>query len=113
MITEQQQQTGRYRSSNFSYAVKKQLAVLSKAGDTSKEVNLVSYNDAPAKLDIRSWKRWDGGEQVLKGITLNAEEVDALKEALAKFDPQSIAPKEAPHVTTGRTYADMLQEGSE
>ncbi len=66
----------------FTYRIEEKIATLSQRGDTSKELNLVSYSGSPAKYDLRSWKRADGEERLLKGITLSAEEAKALKEAL-------------------------------
>lgn len=68
--------------SAFSYRIEEKIATLSQHGDTSKELNLVSYSGSPAKYDLRSWRRADGEEKLLKGITLNAEEARALKKAL-------------------------------
>ena len=51
--------------------------------DWNKEVNLVSWNGRPAKLDIRSWK--SNHEQCGKGITLTAEEAAELVKLLHKI----------------------------
>lgn len=67
----------------FNYEIVERIAVLSQSGDTSKELNKVSYNGASPKYDIRSWKRTDGEEKLLKGLTLNEEDMEALKETLA------------------------------
>ena len=67
----------------FNYEIVEPVAVLSQSGDTSKELNKVSYNGQPAKYDLRSWRRTDGEEKLLKGLTLNEEEMEALKQALA------------------------------
>jgi len=67
----------------FKYEITERIAVLSQSGDTSKELNKVSYNGQPAKYDLRSWRRTDGEEKLLKGLTLNEEEMEALKQALA------------------------------
>lgn len=67
----------------FKYEITERIAVLSQSGDTSKELNKVSYNGQPAKYDIRSWRRTDGEEKLLKGLTLSEEEMEALKQALA------------------------------
>ncbi len=67
----------------FNYEIVERIAVLSQSGDTSKELNKVAYNGASHKYDIRSWKRTDGEEKLLKGLTLNEEEMEALKQALA------------------------------
>lgn len=66
----------------FNYEIVEHIATLSQNGDTSKELNKVSYNGSPAKYDLRSWKRTDGEEKLLKGLTLTDEEATALKEAL-------------------------------
>ena len=44
-----------------------------------KEVNLISWNDAPAKIDIRNWKP-DGTPG--KGISLTPEEAKIVAEAI-------------------------------
>lgn len=67
----------------FNYEITERIAVLSQSGDTSKELNKVSYNGQPAKYDLRSWRRTDGEEKLLKGLTLSEEEMEALKQALA------------------------------
>ena len=46
----------------------------------TKEVNIVSWNGADAKLDIRNWH--PGRARSGKGITLNQDETLALYEAL-------------------------------
>ena len=66
----------------FNYEILERIAVLSQNGDTSKELNLISYNGSPAKYDLRTWKRADGEEKLFKGLTLTAEEALTLKEAL-------------------------------
>ena len=67
----------------FNYEITERIAVLSQGGDTSKELNRVSYNGQPAKYDLRSWRRTDGEEKLLKGLTLNEAEMEALKQAIA------------------------------
>lgn len=66
----------------FNYEIVERIAVLSENGNTAKELNKVSYNGSPAKYDLRSWKRENGEEKLLKGLTLNDEEAAALKAAL-------------------------------
>lgn len=44
------------------------------------EVNRVSWNDKPAKIDIRDWS--PDHEKMGKGITLTDEEAQVLKEIL-------------------------------
>ncbi len=64
--------------------VTKSLAVLGEnAKGYTKEVNLVSWNNATAKLDIREWH--PEHEKCGKGITLSDGEGRKLMEALVKF----------------------------
>lgn len=41
----------------FNYEIVEHIATLSQSGDTTKELNRVSYNGSPAKYDLRSWRR--------------------------------------------------------
>lgn len=69
----------------FKYEITKHIATLSESenGEYTKEVNLISYNDAEPVLDIRKWDR--RGNRMLKGITFNSEEAEALKDALQEL----------------------------
>lgn len=69
----------------FNYEIVERIAVLSQSGNTSKELNKVSYNGSPAKYGLRSWKREDGEEKLLKGLTLTGEEMEVLKAAIANL----------------------------
>ena len=71
-------------NSNFSYEIKERLGVLSQSdnGDFTTEVNIISYNGAAPKIDIRKWDRRT--DKMLKGITLTTEEAKALKDTLLK-----------------------------
>ena len=64
--------------------VTKPIAVLS-GNDRgyTKEINLVSWNSAPAKLDIREWH--PEHERCGKGITLSESEGRKLMDALVKY----------------------------
>ena len=66
----------------FKYEIVEHIATLSESGETSKELNLVSYNGSRPKYDLRSWRRTEGSETLLKGLTLSDEEATALKAAL-------------------------------
>lgn len=50
----------------------------------SKEVNIVSWNEGPAKLDIRDWS--PEHDKMSRGITLNADEVERLVESVQARD---------------------------
>ncbi len=50
----------------------------------TKELNLISWNGADAKFDLRDWA--PGHEKMGKGITLTKEEVLKLKELLENIN---------------------------
>ena len=65
----------------FTYEVTEEIAVLSEsAKGWTKELNLVSYNGAAPKFDIREWA--PEREKMGKGVTLTEEEAKALMKAL-------------------------------
>ena len=71
-------------SSQFKFDIIQNIAVLSteKSGWT-KEINLVSYNGAPPKYDIRTWD--PNHEKMGKGITLTKEELTQLESVLKEL----------------------------
>lgn len=69
-------------NSNFSYEIKERLGVLNSNRGFTTEVNIISYNGATPKVDIRKWDRRT--DKMLKGITLTTEEAQALKDTLSK-----------------------------
>ena len=69
---------------DIKFEIKEEIAVLSEsAKGWKKELNLVSWNEAAPKYDLRDWA--PNHEKMGKGITLTAEEIDKLKEALDKI----------------------------
>jgi len=69
-------------ATEFTYEVTEELGVLSEsAKGWTKEVNLVSFNGKPAKLDIRDWA--PEREKMGKGVTLTEEEAKKLLDILA------------------------------
>ena len=72
-------------ATSFKYEIVEPIAILSQSGNVSKELNKVSYNGAPAKYDLRSWRRENGTEKLLKGLTLTDEEVKILHIALSEL----------------------------
>lgn len=71
-----------YNNGAFKFEIVQNIAVLStERGGWTKELNLVSYNDAPPKYDIRSWD--PNHEKMGKGVTLSDEEMKALLDAMA------------------------------
>lgn len=68
------------RQMAFEYEIVKHIATLGEANDRTLEVNLVSWNKRPAKIDIR---RWDKDHTFMgKGVALTEDEAKALLEAL-------------------------------
>ncbi|MBQ5564997.1 MAG: hypothetical protein IIT39_16615 [Clostridia bacterium] len=68
----------------FKYEITEEIGVLSESkGGWRKEVNMVSWNDKPAKLDIREWA--PNHEKMGKGTSLSTDEVAKLKELLEKL----------------------------
>lgn len=66
---------------DIKFEIKEEIAVLSEnAKGWRKELNLVSWNGAAPKYDLRDWA--PGHEKMGKGITFTAEEAEKLKEAL-------------------------------
>lgn len=65
----------------LNYQIEKHFGVLSEAASGwSKELNHISWNERPAKYDIRDW---DPDHQKMgKGITLTREELIALRDLL-------------------------------
>ena len=74
-----------FKNEPFKFEIVKKIAVLSEeSSGWTKELNLVSFNDAPPKYDIRSWDQ--DHEKMGKGITLSKEEMATLKEAVEELD---------------------------
>lgn len=67
----------------IQYEIVKEIAVLSKSGSGyTKEINLISWNGAEPKFDIRSFS--PAREKCGKGITLTEQEAAALLTALQR-----------------------------
>ena len=67
----------------FNYEVKAHYGVISKSATVwTKEVNLVSWNGTPPKLDVREWD--PEHEHMSKGLTFRAEEAKELMKILEK-----------------------------
>ena len=69
---------------DIKFEIKEELGTLSEsAKGWTKEVNLISWNGASPKYDIRDWS--PNHEKMGKGITLTAEEAKGLYRILAKI----------------------------
>ena len=68
----------------FKYEITQELGVLSESkSGWKREVNLVSWNGAAPKLDIRDWA--PGHEKMGKGISLSSDEIESLKAILEDY----------------------------
>lgn len=66
---------------DFKYEIVKEIGVLSEGSKGwRKELNLVSWNGAEPKYDLRDWA--PEHEKMGKGITLSKEEADKLRQLL-------------------------------
>ncbi|HBI92902.1 MAG TPA: hypothetical protein DDY58_11065 [Terrisporobacter glycolicus] len=66
---------------DFKYDIVENLGVLSEnTKGWTKELNLISWNGAKPKYDLRDWG--PDHEKMGKGITLSNEEFEALKEII-------------------------------
>jgi hypothetical protein len=73
----------------LKFEIVKELGVLSEGTrGWQKEINMVSWNDRKAKLDIRDWS--PDHLKMGKGVTLNTEEVKMLKELLEKINIEEL-----------------------
>lgn len=74
-----------YANDQFRFEIVRNIAVLStERSGWTKEVNLVSFNDAPPKYDIRTWD--PDHKKMGKGITLSRDEMRTFLEAMADAD---------------------------
>ncbi len=65
----------------LKFEIKEHIGVISEnAKGWTKELNLVSWNDYPAKYDLREWS--PDHTRMNKGITLTEEEIENLKKLL-------------------------------
>ena len=67
---------------DFRYDIVEEIGVLSEnAKGWRKELNLISWNGATPKYDIREWA--PEHEKMGKGVTLTTEELEALKKLIS------------------------------
>lgn len=66
----------------LDYEIKRRIIVLSENQKTgwTKELNLISWNGAPAKYDLREFSA--DRKKLSKGITLTVAEMDRIKDAI-------------------------------
>ena len=69
----------------FKFDIQKTLGIISEnSKGWKREVNVMTWNNKKAKVDIREWD--EKHEQMGKGITLNKEELKQLKDILNQLD---------------------------
>lgn len=74
-----------YGKDTFKFEIIDKIAVIStEKNGWTKELNLVSFNDAPPKYDLRTWD--PDHIKMGKGVTLSKEEIEKLKDALAEIE---------------------------
>ncbi len=70
---------------DFKYEIVKKLGTIGQESKGwKKEINMISWNDRKAKVDIRPWSA--DGQKMGKGISLNKEELKGLKKFLDETD---------------------------
>lgn len=68
------------KNTNFTYEIKKHFGIVSNASTLPLELNLISYNGASPKYDLRKWRtKEDGRRSMQKGLTLTREELQDLR----------------------------------
>ena len=68
----------------IKYYIEKEIGVVSETTKGwTKELNLISWNGARPKFDLRDWA--PDHEKMGKGITLSNEEFEALKDLMSKL----------------------------
>ena len=68
---------------DIKYEIKKEIGVLTESNrGWTKELNIISWNNAAPKMDIRDWA--PEHEKMGKGITLSQEEAETLYLLLGK-----------------------------
>ncbi len=71
--------------SNFQYEITKHIDIISESPKGwTKELNLISWNNREPKYDLRDWA--PEHEKMGKGITLNKEELEKLRDILNDMD---------------------------
>ena len=70
---------------DFTFNIVKPLGVLSTApSGWTKEINILSWNNGPDRLDIREWDA--NHEKMSKGISFNQDEFNKFVEIISSFD---------------------------
>lgn len=74
------------RTEPFELKIVEHIATLGDSGTYTRELNVVSFNNRPARLDVRAWRQDGSGNKTpLKGIQLTDNEASALCNALNQY----------------------------
>lgn len=74
---------------DIKFSITQELGVLAEGSKGwQREINLISWNDRKAKIDIRDWG--PDHERMGKGVTLNQSETKKLMEILQSIDLDSL-----------------------
>lgn len=92
----------------FSYKVIKHIATLSENQYESKQVNIISYNNKPPKIDIRKWSKSDGSMN--KGVTLNYEEWQELGKCFDKSGDMENILEDIEWLSKTDSYYEIIPE---
>lgn len=76
------------RGDRIQVKIVEHIGVLSESKGWKKELNIVSWNQMPAKFDIREWDEYH--EHMKKGITFTKSEIRELRNILADVDLQMV-----------------------
>lgn len=63
---------------DIKYTITEPIGILSTSGRRSLELNMISWNDKPAKYDLRRWQSDAAGKIMNKGITFDEDEAHEL-----------------------------------
>ena len=67
----------------FKYEIKQHFGVVAEEKSyRTLELNLVSFNDAEPKYELRRWVNKDGEKTMGKGVTMTGEQIRALRDLL-------------------------------
>ena len=70
----------------FTYEVMKHIGTIAESGSMTTELNVVSFNGAEPKHDLRRWRVINGERKMQKGLTFSAEELAALRDLLNSME---------------------------
>lgn len=73
-------------ANSFKYKIKAHHGAISSKEGYYKELNSISWSGREAIYDLRNWHKNEDQRKPLKGITMNKEEIIALRDILNNLD---------------------------